>query len=613
MRIKEIGLLKKKYVQSDTNVEFLKNSGIQCYTSDLARIMGINYSPSTGFGAYWFDGEEQHSKRVPMHYVEANGNKTTSFGNQNAGVRIAIPFNYIEDFNMRGVLKCEFPLMAITGVAKDTIDKLYQEKSEFIIKTGRKYNIDGMDYPEYEVFGVRYIIKTSGVDCVLGDGTTVKRKEPVYLKVEQIPFIVDEQSNLLLSTIIIMKADFNHNRSSTFNNSSLKRYLNNEFLKSINDELEHTAPESLFQTENVEKENRYNFSFDNLTEEDIMEICIKSNVAVFLHGKTGVGKTERMLTLDRDLELVDFGCTSNDGFTGIIAKDFSTKELTLYPPYWYKSLCQKCEAKPNQIHILLLDELTNSKNDSQKVAFEVTLNRTLTNSGFRLVLPENAAVCAAGNESEESRSANKLSEPLFGRFAHVYIDTTSDEWLKWALKRKKEGRTLEYKKQEANNQIHPAIIDFIDYKGDEALRTPYNGKTPNADPRKWALASRALYCCNNPHVLRAFVGKELTAEFIEFCNIHIITIDDVLSGRCTPKNIPNDISIRHFIVKKLSEVDDEHFREIRTFINCVQPELVALFDYEWSKGNSERIMRIFRESSPIYQRVLEINGNNSTN
>ena len=43
------------------------------------------------------------------------------------------------------------------------------------------------------------------------------------------------------------------------------------------------------------------------------------------------------------------------------------------------------------------------------------------------------------------KSANEISEPLFGRFAHVYIDTNSQEWLKWALNRKKTGKKLIYK------------------------------------------------------------------------------------------------------------------------------------------------------------------------
>ncbi len=303
-----------------------------------------------------------------------------------------------------------------------------------------------------------------------------------------------------------------------------------------------------------------------------------------------------MLTLDRNLELIDFGCTSSDGFTGIVAKDFNSRELFLYEPYWYKSLCKKCEAEPEKLHILFLEELTNAKSDIQKVAFEVTLNKTLTNSGFRLKLPENAVVCAAGNEASESRSANSLSEPLFGRFAHVYIDTDSENWLKWALKRKKTGKELLYKKQEEIDTIHPAIIDFIRVNGDNVLRTQYDGINPNADPRKWTLASKALYKSNNPNVLRAFVGEEVTKSFIKFCKMNLITIDDVLNDRCKVESVPFDPSLRWYTTICLSTVDDENVDKVRQFVSGLGKEFLAVFDYEWSKDNDARIMKLYTQT-----------------
>ncbi len=77
---------------------------------------------------------------------------------------------------------------------------------------------------------------------------------------------------------------------------------------------------------------------------------------------------------------------------------------------------------------------------------------------------------------------------MFGRFAHVYINTDSEEWLKWALKREKDGKQLLYKGQQKIDGIHPAIVDYIRVNGDNVLKTQYDGVTPNADPRKWALA-----------------------------------------------------------------------------------------------------------------------------
>lgn len=612
MKIKKVGILKEKHIKDLTMIPTLKENGIECICSDLARAMGIEYNQSNGYGAYWYDGVPSgDKKKIPMKYVNKNGGLTSSFSGKNpVGVRLAIPFNDIEDFKLSEMdnLVCEYPLYAISGMFGKTIDKLFESNSKLILKTGRVHDINNTLYDEYEVFGIRFIKmhnKTS--QCVLTDGTLTEKDKPVYLRIDKIPFEVDENAQLIYSSIVLMVSDFD-SQGREFKDSDLSTYLNGNFLKSINDELEHKKASFEFQEEEV-NHNRYGFDFSPLTEEDIVEICLNSDIAVFMHGKTGTGKTERIVSLDNDLELVDFGCTNSDGFTGIVAKDFNSKELFLYEPYWYKSLCKKCKEHPELLHILFLEELTNAKNDVQKVAFEVTLNKTLTNAGFRLHLPPNAVVCAAGNEASESKSANTMSAPLFGRFAHVYIDTDSEEWLKWALKRKKEGRTLAYKKREKKDTIHPAIVDYIRANGDKVLRTPYNGVTPNADPRKWALASKALYECNNPNVLRAFVGEEITKDFIKFTQLNLITVEDILNDRYDIEKIPFDPSLRWHITICLSTVDDENVDKVRDFVGKLGKEYLALFDYEWSKDNEERIMKLYNQSNKQYIKRLVPNGN----
>lgn len=611
MRVKKVGILNENQLIGNNALKTINDYGLQCFSSDLSRIMGNQYD-GQGYGTYCINGTNTtNSKKEGIRYIGSDGKVSTIYsrGSQ-MGVRICISFDDIEDFDLENVydLNIEYPLTAISGMVGKTIDRLFNEKSKLIIKTGRSHEIDGNSYDEYEVFGIRFIKMENKTDSkVLSDGTSTERNKEVYLQVEKIPFIVDEDAKVIYSTSILFSTNF-ANKGKDYT-SELVKILNGNFLKSINDELEHKEPCIFFDEPEETRKNRYGFDFSDLTEEEIVEICINSNIAVFLHGKTGTGKTERMLTLDRDLELIDFGCTSSDGFTGIVAKDFNSKELFLYEPYWYKNLCKKCKEAPDKLHILFLEELTNAKSDIQKVAFEVTLNKTLTNSGFRLKLPENAVVCAAGNEASESRSANAMSEPLFGRFAHVYIDTDSEEWLKWALKRKKAGKELLYKKQEEIDTIHPAIVDFIRVNGDNVLRTQYNGVTPNADPRKWALASKALYKSNNPNVLRAFVGEEVTKSFIEFCKMNLITIDDVLNDRCKVESISFDPSLRWYTTMCLSTVDDENVDKVRQFVSGLGKEFLAVFDYEWSKGNDARIMKLYTQSDRPFVKRLIPNGN----
>ena len=624
MKIKKIGILKEDAIKDETMLETMRIYGTSSICSDLARLTGTNYIPSTGYGEYWVDGAHVLRKKnqtnisnMNFRNIHNNGSEFSSTlkADLKCGVRIAISFDDIEDFDLKELknLKLVYPLKVIGGTFGQVINNAFKTKSKLVLLTGRKHDINGKLYDEYEAFGLKFIKMVNETQSkVLSDGTISEVGAEIYLATDSIPLIIDEKARLAYSSIILFTSNFDSNNR-TFEESDLNNYLNNGFLKSITNSLEHTEPKILYEYEQeIEKtkiSNRYGFDFTPLSEEEIIEICINSNIAVFLHGETGVGKTERMLALDKNLELIDFGCTSSDGFTGIIAKDFNSKELCLYEPYWYKSLCEKCKNEPDKLHILFLEELTNAKSDVQKVAFEVTLNKTLTNSGFRLKLPKNAVVCAAGNEASESRSANKLSAPLFGRFAHVYIDTNSDEWLKWALKRKKEEKQLIYKEQKIESTIHPAIIDYIRVKRDEVLRTPFDGQTPNADPRKWALASKALYQSNNPNVLRAFVGESITQDFIQFSQMNLILIDDVLNDRVNVNDIPFDPSLRWQITIFLSAVDDDNVDKVRDFVSKLGKEFLAVFDYEWSKDNDERIMKLYSQSENQLVKSLVPNGN----
>lgn len=608
MKVKSIDLFNSECLNSEAIV----NDGFMCIASDIAKLNGIE-STAEGYASYFVQKVQKNHGKKELCYVDAPKKQTiTSFTQKDLGVRLSISFDSITDFDINKIdeLNLEYPLFTIGAVASKTIDSIFDQKANVIFRTGRKHYVNGEYYPEYELYGIKFIIhkykapKPSSYyyaptpqNIILSDGTTPNDGDNIYIVVEKIPFVVDTLNRKLYSKVIIQSKKIAAKNQSEDAINLLTKEINKGFLTSINDGFEHNEPCMLFENEIPQVEfNRYGFDFSNMSEEEIIETCINCDVSVFLHGHTGTGKTQRMKALDKDLEVVDFGCTREDGFVGIIAKDVVSKDLTYYQPYWYKSLVEKCENDKDRLHILFLDELTNANKDLQKVAFEVSLEKTLTNSGFRLDLPENAVVVAAGNEANESKSASPLSAPLFSRFAHVYIDTKSEDWIRWATDRKSKRKELVYKGKKEYNQIHPAIIDYIRANGDNVLTTPYNGKTPNADPRKWELASKALYESNNPNVLRAFVGKELTAEFIKFCQMDLISLNDVLNDNWTIDDIPKDTVQRTFIVNTLTVVDDNNVEKVRDFVKLLGKEFLAKFDYEWSKNSPERVFRLYTSS-----------------
>ena len=220
---------------------------------------------------------------------------------------------------------------------------------------------------------------------------------------------------------------------------------------------------------------------------------------------------------------------------------------------------------------MFFDELTNALPSIQGSAFNIILDREV-NGIWKL--PSNVRMVAAGNEVSDSLSANQLSAPLFSRFAHVYIKTDTLSWLKWA----------------SESNIHPAIYTFIAYKNGECLRSMYDGIKPNADPRKWEMASKVLYKMGNPNMLRSLIGDDITDEFIEFCYQKVITLEDVIKGNYNEDNIKNmDASEKYATILALTRVDVKNIDRVRKFISIMESEMLGIFDSLWAQNDEEKM------------------------
>jgi len=169
---------------------------------------------------------------------------------------------------------------------------------------------------------------------------------------------------------------------------------------------------------------------------------------------------------------------------------------------------------------------------------------------------------------DDSLAANEMAEPLFNRFAHVYIETTVEKWLKWASK--------------PENNIHPAIYAYVAYKSyskGDVLRTQYDGRSPNADPRKWEMASKVLYATRNPSMLRGVIGQSLTEDFIAFCKHGIITLEDVINGNYNDEDIrAMNLSEKFATFIGLSKCDEKDLEVVRGFVSKLGAEVLAAFD-----------------------------------
>ena len=357
-------------------------------------------------------------------------------------------------------------------------------------------------------------------------------------------------------------------------------------------DLKNTSAEQLESYEEpklIRKQNPYEFNFNKVSEEEIIRGAVESDVAVFLHGKSSDGKSARVKQLDPDCEIIYMRNATPDSLNGKSVYNSTTGEMIDVPPTWYSKVKTKCEAEPDKIHIIFFDELTNALPSIQGMAFNIVLDGEVNG---KWKLPPNARIVAAGNDLNDSLAANQMAEPLFNRFAHVYINTTVDSWLKWASTPKEKYERLDYKDEELEAKIHPSVYAYIAYKsysGHDVLRTPYTGDKPNADPRKWEMASKILYKTKQPEMLRALIGEDLAKDFTAFARQQVISVEDVINHNYSSNDLEMDISEKFATAVGLSSVDDEHFEIVRDFMKQVGAEPRAAFESMWSHGDERRL------------------------
>ena len=471
-------------------------------------------------------------------------------------------------------------------------------------KTGRSYTFDSVrydaydtgfkpvTYEEYEYQGKGYIrIKANswydGRIFKLSNGVEYIDGNYVWVEVSPVKWLIDDRTGLLISKkglvsgIRFLERRFGY--YDNFDKTEMKEYFDRYMLRDLTQPVTFTrvqnmTPEEKAQFEEkqkpAERRNPYGLKFGQVSEEEIIKGAIESGVAVFLHGPSSEGKSARVKQIDPTCEIIYLRNVTPESLNGKSVYNSSTGEMIDIPPTWLKKLQEKCEKEPDRLHVVFFDEITNALPSIQGIAFNIVLDREV-NGIWKL--PENARIVAAGNDMKDSLAANQLAEPLFNRFAHVYIKTTTEGWLKWA----------------GEHNIHPAIYSYISYKNGETLRSKYDGERPNADPRKWEMASKMLYATGTPEMLRALVGEDITREFVQFCNQQVITLDDVINENYNDKDIQAlNTAERYATTMGLSQVDDDNLEKVRGFVAELGAEFGAIFDALWTHGDENRLERL---------------------
>ena len=606
-------------------LDILKKRGTKAAITDFSVLLGEhveNDIEERTTGDYWTKSDDGANdacivKDDGSFYCD-NVNKRSS------GARPALLFSSIGSIPTNGesgkrardgILEVEYGYYPQKAVSKDMQERLERAyRSGRISKTRNSYMTDSIayneydtsfqpqTYQEYEYNGKRYVrVKANFYfyfylgNLTLSNGEQYRNGDNVWVEVQPVKWLVDEKSRMMITEkIIFAGVQFNKERNyhtRDFDKTDIKtfmdRYLSKDLVQSIG-MLEQTRTISNGAKKN---ENPYNLDFSETSEADAIRAAIQSNVSIFLHGKPGCGKSDRVKQLDPDFIELNLSHLDPELLDGL-AGEKDGKSVHIKPP-WLEELEAKCQEEADKIHILFLEELTNASPMMQSKAYGIALDKKVAG---RWKLPENARVVAAGNELEDSLVANEMAEPLYDRFAHVNIETFAENWLEWAVTPESFYERLDYNKEtQPKQKIHPAIYAFISYKGDEVLRTPYNREhpEPHADPRRWKMASDMLYASNNPSTLKAIVGEDLTRDFIYFCQLPTITIEDVLKGNYTGEELEEmDLGRKLATVSRLVAVDSKNMPKVREFTKKLGAEVCKKFEVQWTHGDEERLEQL---------------------
>lgn len=606
----------------ESQLEVMRKYGTKAAITDLCILIGCYLCEDTDFNidedsslkgrTSWFWTRSCDNDN-DVRAVDESGTRDHVFRHdRDVAIRPALQssviFSQISTNRVRGyngteeVEYGEYPQYAADSKMQSILESEYNRGMN---KTGRSYTFDSVEYQdydigfkpvtyeEYEYQGKNYIrIRASSSFAEgkfkLSNGVEYRDGDYVWVEVSPVKWLIDDRTGILISKMGLVSGirflDKRTNYKGDFSRTEMKEYLDRYMIHDLTQTATFTRVQDMaseekerFEEERKQAEKRrnpYDLKFSQVSEEEIIKGAIDSGVAVFLHGPSSEGKSARVKQIDPTCEIIYLRNATPESLNGKSVYNQATGEMMDVPPTWLKKVQEKCKNEPDRLHIVFFDEITNALPSIQGIAFNIVLDREV-NGIWKL--PENARIVAAGNDMKDSLAANQLAEPLFNRFAHVYIKTTTESWLKWA----------------SEHNIHPAIYSYIAYKKGETLRSKYDGKMPNADPRKWEMASRMLYATGSPEMLRALVGEDITREFVEFCNQQVITLDDVINENYTQREIQAlNTAERYATTMGLSQVDDTNLEKIRGFVAGLGAEFGAIFDALWTHGDESKLERL---------------------
>lgn len=217
---------------------------------------------------------------------------------------------------------------------------------------------------------------------------------------------------------------------------------------------------------------------------------------VFIWGQPGIGKTA---VVQQYASKIGLECVTLLG-SQLAPEDIIGIPQIMDGTYRY---CPPRMIAKHEAYCLFLDEFNACNLDVQKVFYTLIHDRRIG----EYILPEGSIVIAAGNRAGDHAIVNHLSSALINRMVHVYVESSTQDWINWARQ----------------SYLHPLIVEYIEKNPAHLTKEPTDDQSPFSTPRGWHILSDSLREIdeNNSGVLYkalcfGSVSEGHAAQFLEF-------------------------------------------------------------------------------------------------
>lgn len=307
---------------------------------------------------------------------------------------------------------------------------------------------------------------------------------------------------------------------------------------------------------------------------DLVTRCVTAKEPVMIHGKPGIGKSDMIREIGRELgrEVIDIRLALLESvdikgypfLKEITKEDVQTGKKTEEKVLAF-AMNEELPRDPNSTAILFFDEINAAMHTTQLAMYQLILDRSIG----PYTLPKGVSMVAAGNREADKGGTFTMPKPLENRFVHVEMNPTFNDWVNWAI----------------TSDMHPEIIGYL-AKNEAKLNAfdPASSSRGFPTPRSWAKAGKLLRLNENIgeeplyHLIAGCIGTPVAMEFQSFRKIahEIPSADEVLSGKA-PKLKKASVDVAYMLLTnvlyKIREIHQAEVQAGKTKENLISDDL----------------------------------------